>query len=117
MPKESYQNSDEYPTEGSGQGISWAGPRWTATSTSISNIMKKTNTGMRFIDPTGEILIEKNSDFFVDDTATGVTDNAVKDGRSVLEHLRKDEQKHAFLLFCFGTLTCIIQMYILLLYF
>ena len=29
----SYSNNAEYPTEGSGQGISWAGPRWTATST------------------------------------------------------------------------------------
>ena len=90
VSSESYQNCEEYPTEGSGQGISWAGPRWTATSTSISNIMKKTNMGMRFVDPTGEITIEKNSDFFVDDTATGVSANAIRDGENVLEHLRKD---------------------------
>lgn len=53
----SHSNNDDYPIEGSGQSISCASPRWTATSTSISNIMKKTNTGMRFVDPTGNIII------------------------------------------------------------
>ena len=45
----------------------------------------------------------------MDDTATGVTKNAVSDGRSVLEHLRKDEQKHAFLLFASGHLLALFK--------
>ena len=86
-----YSYSEDEPIQGSGQGVSWAGPRWTCTSNTICNIMDKTNTGMKFEDPTREIVVEKTSDLFVDDTATGVSENNVKDGRSVLEHLRDDE--------------------------
>ena len=71
--------------------------------------MKKTNTGMKFIDPTGDIVVEKNSDFFVDDTATGVTENQINDGGTVLEHLKPDEQKHAFLLFASGHLLALFK--------
>lgn len=56
--------------------------------------MQRTNTGMSFTDPTGDIEINKSVGFFVDDTATGVSDNNIKEGRSLLDHLRKDEQKH-----------------------
>ena len=64
--------------------------------------MNKHNTGMSFQDPTGEIKVQKCGDFFVDDTATGVSENNIKDGKSALEHLQKDEQKHALLLFATG---------------
>ena len=115
VSRDSYQYSEEFPTEGSGQGISWAGPRWTATSTSISNIIQKSNTGMTFVDPTGGIRVNKSGDFFVDDTATSVSANNIKDGGTLLEHLRKDERKHAFLLFAAGHLLalfkCIFYMY------
>lgn len=114
VSEETYSPSEECPTHGSGQGISWSGPRWTCTNTTISNIMQKTNTGMQFVDPTGEICVEKGR-FFVDDTATGVSENCIKDGRSVLDHLRQDEQKHAFLLFASGHLLalfkCIFYLY------
>lgn len=56
--------------------------------------MQRTNTGMSFTDPTGDIEINKSVGFFVDDTATGVSENNIKEGRSLLDHLRKDEQKH-----------------------
>ena len=94
IAKNSYSPSEEKPTQGSGQGISWSGPRWTCTSNSISRIVQKKNTGMKFSDPTGEIEIKINCDFFVDDTATGVSENCITDGESVLEHLRRDEQRH-----------------------
>ena len=66
--------------------------------------MDKTNTGMHFADPTNTIEVRKTSDLFVDDTATGVSSNQIKDGRSALEHLQEDEQKHAFLLYSTGHL-------------
>lgn len=59
---------------------------------------------MKFEDPKGEITVEKTSDLFVDDTATGVSENNIQDGRSALEHLQDDEQKHAYLLFSTGHL-------------
>ena len=90
------------PTQGSGQGLSWAGPRWTNTGSNISDIMNRSNTGMQFVDPTGNIEVKKCGDFFVDDTATGVSANHISDGKTTLEHLRKDEQKHALLLYATG---------------
>ena len=64
--------------------------------------MEKTNTGMKFVDPTGELIVKKRGVFFIDDTATGVSANNIHDGNSVLHHLQKDEQKHAFLLSAAG---------------
>ena len=66
--------------------------------------MSKTNTRMKFIDPTGSIQVSKTIDLFVDDTAKGVTFNNKHDGRTALEHIRDDEQKHAYLLFSTGHL-------------
>ena len=71
--------------------------------------MKEKNTGMKFCDPTGEVLVEKNCDFFVDDTATGVSENCITDGASALKHLRRDEQRHAFLLFAAGHLLALFK--------
>ena len=117
-----YSYSKEKPIQGSGQGVSWAGPRWTCTSNTICSIMDKTNTGMHFADPTNTIEVRKTSDLFVDDTATGVSSNQIKDGRSALEHLQEDEQKHAFLLYSTGHLLALykcmfyaIQQYFILL--
>jgi len=104
ISEDSYSFSEDKPIQGSGQGVSWAGPRWTCTSNTICSIMNKTNTGMKFVDPTNEIEVKKNSDLFVDDTATGVSANQIKDGKSALEHLQVDEQKHADLLFSTGHL-------------
>ena len=66
--------------------------------------MERENTGMRFVDPTGEIEITKTADLFVDDTATGVTENNIGHRETTLEHLEKDEQKHALLLYASGHL-------------
>ena len=71
--------------------------------------MKQSNTGMKFVDPTGDVIVEKNGDFFVDDTATGVTENKISDDKIVLEHLQKDEQKHTFLLFASGHLLALFK--------
>lgn len=49
--------------------------------------MQRSNTGMSFKDPTGNIEVHKSGDFFVDDTATVVIENDIKDGQSVLDHL------------------------------
>ena len=97
-----YKFNPSSPTQGSGQGLSWAGPRWTNTGSNISDVMAKSNTGMTFSDPTGTISVNKRGDFFVDDTATGVSENNIHDGKTVLQHLEKDEQKHALLLFATG---------------
>ena len=44
VSKSSYFYSEDKPIQGPGQGVSWAGPRWTCTSNTICNIMDKTNT-------------------------------------------------------------------------
>ena len=97
-----YKFESDSPTQGSGQGLSWAGPRWTNTGSNISDIMNRCNTGMTFQDPTGSIKIHKCSDFFVDDTASGVSANNITDLGNALKALQQDEQKHALLLSATG---------------
>ena len=71
--------------------------------------MQRENTGMKFTDPSGEIEVKKNCDFFVDDTATGVSEKCINDDESVLEHLRRDEQRYSFLLFAAGYLLALFK--------
>ena len=96
----SYDLSDQ--TYGMGQGLGWSGAIWMATSDTICKILEREGAGMRYISPDKKIIINKNGDLFVDDTALGVTEGTVLEGRTVLEQLQKDEQKHALLLFAAG---------------
>ena len=57
VSNDAYPFHPNSPTQGSGQGLSWAGPRWTNTGSNISDIMNQHNTGMSFHDPTGEIKV------------------------------------------------------------
>ena len=94
-----YSHSDKHPVQGSGQGIGWAGPRWTASSDGISEIMKEKCTGMLFEDPEKDIVVKRNGDIFVDDLDIGVTQSAIKDDKKTpLDCLQEDEQIHALLL-------------------
>ena len=87
----SYKHSRDCRVQGSGQGIGWSGPRWTASSDTISSIMAEKCTGMEFSDPTGSIVIRRNGDFFVDDLDIGVTEDAVREeGQNTLTCLEKD---------------------------
>ena len=43
----------------SGQGLSWAGPRWTATGDSITKIMSTECAGMYYTDPTNTYTVKK----------------------------------------------------------
>ena len=97
-----YSYSIDDQTYGMGQGLGWSGAIWMATSDTICKILEREGTGMRFVSPDRSIIITKNGDLFVDDTALGVTAGNIGDGRTVLEHLQKDEQKHALLLFAAG---------------
>ena len=63
--KDGFDSHSESPAQGSGQGLSWAGPRWINTGSNISGVMEKTNTGMQFIDPTGELIVKKRGDFYL----------------------------------------------------
>ena len=101
ITKEYYTHTKSDPTFGSGQGIGWAGGKFTRTSDVISRIMEDTCAGMQFEDPDKKIKVKKNADFFVDDTALGVTQNLIKEV-NVLRQLEKDQQKHAYLLFAAG---------------
>ena len=96
-----YTYSRDDPTHGSGQGIGWAGVKFTKTSDTISKAMAKNCAGMKFQDPDHAITIEKNGDLFVDDTAIGVTDNA-KTKETVLEQLEFDQQKHGLYMYSAG---------------
>ena len=98
---DSYNYNREEPTHGSGQGIGWAGVKFTRTSDTLSKIMSKKCEGMTFSDPEQECTIERNADFFVDDTALGVA-NSHMSAEEVLLQLQRDQQKHAYLLFATG---------------
>ena len=87
---------------GAGQGLGWSGPLWINTSDTISRILNDKCGGMRFQSFDGKIIVVKKGDFFIDDTATGVTADCVQDGNTVLMQLKNDEQLHAFLLFAAG---------------
>ena len=97
-----YSFQDDDPIFGVGQGLGWSGPIWLNTADTISRLMKMKCAGMRFISSEGHIIVEKNGDFFVDDTSTGVTANCVKGSATVLEQLMEDEQWHAYALFSAG---------------
>lgn len=99
ISQDSYRFDPDNPIQGSGQGVSPADLRWTNTSNTICEIMKTACTEMKFEDPTGQIIVEKNADLFVDDTATGVTKSNINDDKSALHHLQCDGQKRAILLF------------------
>ena len=47
----------------------------------------------------GKIYVNKCGDFFVDDTATGVTENNVRNCKTILEELANLEQTHAYLMY------------------
>lgn len=83
--------------------VSWSGPRWTASSDTISAIMSEKCTGMEFTDPMGDINIRRNGDFFVDDLDIGVTEDAIKvEGKSPLKCLEEDEQVHSLVFNALG---------------
>ena len=100
VSEEFYTYDDDIPIQGSGQGLSWAGPRWTVTGDSICKVLDNTCAGMMFKDPTNTITVSKIGDHFVDDRASGVTANTTR--LTPLEQLQHDEQKHALLLFSAG---------------
>lgn len=94
-----YKYTETSRIQGSGQGIGWAGPRWTVSSDTISSIMTKHCTGMKYTDPTSEIQIKQNGDFFVDDLDIGVTEDAIEDkSKTTLQCLEEDEQIHSLVL-------------------
>ena len=96
---QTYQYNDNCRIQGSGQGIGWAGPRWTVSSDTISQIMSNKCTGMKYSDPTGDIEICRNGDFFVDDLDIGVTADAIQDKtKSTSQCLQEDEQIHSLVL-------------------
>ena len=99
--KNYYTYSREDPTHGSGQGIGWAGAKFTKSSDLVARILSKTCPGMHFTNPRGTIRVDKNGDWFVDDTALGVTSNIMKEV-SILKQLEHDQQKHAYVLFAMG---------------
>ena len=96
---QSYQYTESTRIQGSGQGIGWAGPRWTVSSDTISSIMAERCTGMKFTDPSQSIEIKRNGDFFVDDLDIGVTEDAIEDkSKSTATCLQEDEQIHSLVL-------------------
>ena len=99
LSTKTYQHGSNCRVQGSGQGIGWSGPRWTASSDTISQIMSKRCTGMEFSDPTGSMNIRRNGDFFVDDLDIGVTEDAIKNSnKTTLQCLEEDEQIHSLVL-------------------
>lgn len=98
-----YTYNEQDPTQGSGQGIGWTGPRWLSSSDSCSRIMSKANPGMLFTDPSYSVKVRKQGDYFIDDTATGVTLNILKqDQRNIFDQLQCIEQLHSDILFSIG---------------
>ena len=101
ITKDSYTYSRQEQTHGSGQGIAWAGVKFTRTSDTICRAMSEKCAGMHFYNPTKTIEVKRNGDIFVDDTALGTTANTCGE-LGVLQQLQKDQQYHAFLLYATG---------------
>ena len=101
ITEDHYTYSREDPTHGSGQGIGWAGIKFTRTSDTVCKIMKEKCAGMHFQNPCKSINVKRNGDIFVDDTALGVTMNCAQK-RNALLQLKEDQQKHAYLLYSSG---------------
>ena len=59
ITKEYYKYSREDPTHGSGQGVGWAGVKFTKTSDTVCRAMQKNCAGMRFQDPDKSITVGK----------------------------------------------------------
>ena len=98
-----YSYNSQNPIQGSGQGIGWAGPRWLCSGDTCSRIMAKSGTGMLFNDPSYSIKVKKQGDYFVDDTATGVTINTLRqDQKDLFDQLNFIEQLHSDILFSLG---------------
>ena len=58
---------------------------------------------MSFSDPTYRIKVRKQGDYFVDDTATGVTLNTIKsDQQDIFAQLQSIEQLHSDVLYSMG---------------
>lgn len=102
VSSEYYSFSPTTPTQGAGQGLGWAGPKWLNTADTCSKILNDTCVGMKFEDPFRTINISKVADYFVDDTATGVNADAIEDDSDILKNLHDTEQKHAHVLFSAG---------------
>ena len=103
ISQSTYSYTNEDPIQGFGQGIGWAGPRWLCSGDTCSRIMAEAGTGMLFNDPTYSIKVRKQGDYFVDDTATGVTLNTLKnDQRDIFGQVNYIEQLHSDILFSLG---------------
>ena len=96
----SYEKSN--PIFGVGQGLGWSGPMWLNTSDTINKVINKKCGGMRFESFDKSEVVEKKNDMFVDDTASGVTEDCVFGDKTVVEQLEEDEQLHASLMFSAG---------------
>ena len=78
-------------------------PRWLCSGDTCSKIMAKKGTGMFFHDPDKKLTVRKQGNYFVDDTATGVTLNTLRaDQRDIFDQLNFIEQLHSDILFSLG---------------
>ena len=97
-----YRYNAQEPIFGVGQGLGWSGPMWLNTSDTISRIINQRCAGMKFVSFDNNVEVNKKNDMFVDDTASGVTENCITNGKSLTQQLQADEQLHASLLFSAG---------------
>ena len=103
MSTGNYAYNQNDPIQGSGQGIGWTGPRWLCSGDTCSKIMAKKGTGMFFHGPGKQLTVRKQGDYFVDDTAIGVTLNTLRaDQRDIFDQLNFIEQLHSDILFSLG---------------
>lgn len=85
------------------RALLWAGPRWLCSGETCSRIMGTSGNCMSFHDPTYSLKVKKQGDYFVDDTATRVTLNTLKqDQQDVFDQLRFIEQLHCDVLCSLG---------------
>ena len=102
ISQNTYEYTDTKPTQGSGQGIAWAGPRWINSSDTCSKVMQKHCSGMYYHDPCWTNEVKKCGDYFIDDTATAVTANTLHGSNDIFQQAQHDEQVHAYTLNSMG---------------
>ena len=64
--------------------------------------MKKHCAGVYYHDPCGGNEVRKCSDYFIDDTATAITQNTLQGDNDIFQQAQHDEQTHAYTLNAMG---------------
>ena len=89
-----YEYDEKNKLYGLGQGIAWSGPGWIASSDTLAKSKLNSCVGMKFESPISDLTVQKQQDFFVDDTTSGCNQCGEK-VKCVMDQAQVNLQKHS----------------------